>query len=169
MKTFQDFSPYNGLQWGPNGSRSKWEFQMQLQRALNDTRRWIRILSSETIAHLKNKYKHYKHTCLYEMNEQNDSKKDLLILMNERASQNRARRAFELTKLKLCYLFIKWAIVSLDKTLFHRLELFKALWNSHLDLEPFGPHWSPLYGENPGMFSSKTFDWRKKDMDILDE
>jgi len=23
MKTFQDFSPYNGLQWGPNGSRSK--------------------------------------------------------------------------------------------------------------------------------------------------
>jgi len=23
MKTFQDF----GLQWGPNGSRSKWEFQ----------------------------------------------------------------------------------------------------------------------------------------------
>jgi len=23
MKTFQDFSPYNGLQWGPNGSGSK--------------------------------------------------------------------------------------------------------------------------------------------------
>jgi len=23
MKTFQDFFPYNGLQWGPNGSRSK--------------------------------------------------------------------------------------------------------------------------------------------------
>jgi len=23
MKTFQDFSPYDGLQWGPNGSRSK--------------------------------------------------------------------------------------------------------------------------------------------------
>jgi len=23
MKTFQDFSPYNGLQWGPNGSRCK--------------------------------------------------------------------------------------------------------------------------------------------------
>jgi len=22
MKTFQDFSPYNGLQWEPNGSRS---------------------------------------------------------------------------------------------------------------------------------------------------
>jgi len=27
MKTFQDFSPYNGLHWGPNSSRSKWEFQ----------------------------------------------------------------------------------------------------------------------------------------------
>jgi len=56
-------------------------------------------------------------------------------------------------KLKLCCLFIKWAIVSLDKTLIHRLESFKALWtvcsfhwNSHLDLELFGSHWSPLYG-----------------------
>jgi len=28
-------------------------------------------------------------------------------------------------------------------------------WNSHLDLEPFGSQWSPLYGENPGMFLSK--------------
>jgi len=43
-----------------------------------------------------------------------DSKKDSFILMNdfeqeshERASQNRARRAFELIKLKLCHLFIK--------------------------------------------------------------
>jgi len=26
MKTFQDFSPYNGLQWEPNGSRSKRQF-----------------------------------------------------------------------------------------------------------------------------------------------
>jgi len=25
-----------------------------------------------------------------------------------------------------------------------------------LDLEPFGSHWSPLYGENAVMFSSKT-------------
>jgi len=52
MKTFQDFSPYNGLQWGPNGSRSKLEFQCKLQtvqRALNDSRRWIRVLSSETL------------------------------------------------------------------------------------------------------------------------
>ncbi len=73
---------------------------------------------------------------------------------SRRASQNRARRGFELIKLKLCYLFIKWAIVSLDKTLIHRLESFKALWTvcslywkCLLDLEPFGPHWSPLYGE----------------------
>jgi len=27
MKAFQDFSPFNGLQWEPNGSRYKWEFQ----------------------------------------------------------------------------------------------------------------------------------------------
>jgi len=27
MKTLQDFSPYNGLQWTPTVSRSKWEFQ----------------------------------------------------------------------------------------------------------------------------------------------
>jgi len=46
---------------------------------------------------------------------------------HKRASQNRARRAFELIKLKLCYLFIKLVIVSLDKTLIHRLESFKAL------------------------------------------
>jgi len=57
MKTFQDFSPYNALQWGPNGSRFKWQFQCKLQtvqRALNDTRWWIRVLSSEPIAHLIN-------------------------------------------------------------------------------------------------------------------
>jgi len=26
MKTFHDFSPYNGLHWAPNSWRSKWEF-----------------------------------------------------------------------------------------------------------------------------------------------
>jgi len=48
------------------------------------------------------------------LNEQNDTKKDLFILINEfeqesheRAPQNRARRPFELIKLKLCYLFLK--------------------------------------------------------------
>jgi len=95
------------------------------------------------------------------LNEQNDSEKDSFILMNEfeqesheRASHNRARRSFEVIKLKLCYLFIKWAIFSLDKTLIHRLESFKAFWTVYrlywkclLDLEPFGSHWSELYGE----------------------
>jgi len=28
------FSPYNGLQWEPNGSRSKWEFQCKLFKGL---------------------------------------------------------------------------------------------------------------------------------------
>jgi len=45
------------------------------------------------------------------LNEPNDSEKDLFILMDEfeqesrkqRASQNRARRTFELIKLQLCY------------------------------------------------------------------
>jgi len=35
------FSPYKGLQWEPNGSRSKRQFQCKLQtvqRALNDSR-----------------------------------------------------------------------------------------------------------------------------------
>jgi len=53
MKTFQDFSPYNALYWAPNGSRSKRQFQYKLQtveRALNDSRRGIRVLSSETMA-----------------------------------------------------------------------------------------------------------------------
>jgi len=83
------------------------------------------------------------------------------ILMNEfeqeshkHASQNRARRAFELIKLKLCYLFIKWVIVLLDKTLIHHLESLKAIWTVSslhwkclLDLEPFGSHWSAWYGK----------------------
>jgi len=46
------------------------------------------------------------------LNELNDTKKDLFILINkfeleshERVSQNRPRRPFELIKLQLCYLF----------------------------------------------------------------
>jgi len=31
MKTFQDFSPYYGRQWEPNGSRSIWEFQFSFK------------------------------------------------------------------------------------------------------------------------------------------
>jgi len=27
MKTIQHFSPFNALQWEPNGSRSKWHFR----------------------------------------------------------------------------------------------------------------------------------------------
>jgi len=45
-------------------------------------------------------------------------------------------------------------IVSLDKTLIHCLESFKALstvcsfsWKCLMELEPFGSHWSVLYGE----------------------
>jgi len=70
-----------------------------------------------------------------ERNERIDSGKDLFILLNEfelesheRAPQNRARRAFDLIKLKLIFIlfFLKRAIVSLDKTLIYRLESFKA-------------------------------------------
>jgi len=46
------------------------------------------------------------------LNESNDMKKDSFILINEfeqesdeRPSQNRARRPFELIKLKLCFFF----------------------------------------------------------------
>jgi len=45
---------YNERQWTPTVSRSKW-VSVQLQRALNDTRWWMRVLSSQTIAHFKNK------------------------------------------------------------------------------------------------------------------
>jgi len=41
-------------------------------------------------------------------------------------------------------------IVLLDKTLIHRLESLETVgslhWNCLMDLEPFGSHWSPLYG-----------------------
>jgi len=46
---------------------------------------------------------------------------------HKHASQNRSRRLFEPIKLKLCYLFYKRVVVSLDKTLIHRLGSFKAL------------------------------------------
>jgi len=46
-------------------------------------------------------------------------------------------------------------IVLLYKTLIHRLVLFKTLWSCTETLF-WTYHWSPLYGENPGMFSSKT-------------
>jgi len=89
---------------------------------------------------------------VHKRSEQVDSEKDSFILMNEfeqeshkRASQNRVRRQFELIKLKLFYFLFKWEIVSLDKTLIHRLESFKALWTvcslywkCLFDLEPFG-------------------------------
>ncbi len=58
MKTFQDLYSYSELQLTPNGWRSKIQFQWQLQTDYNDTRRWIRVLSSEIISHLKNKNKH---------------------------------------------------------------------------------------------------------------
>jgi len=42
-----------------------------------------------------------------------------------------------------------------------RLVSFKTLWSCTETLIwtlPFGPHWSRLYGENPGMFSSHVSD-----------
>jgi len=87
---------------------------VQLQRALNNTRRWIRVLSRTLRVMTR--------------------KKDLFILMNEfeqeshkHSSQKRARRGFVLIKLKLFYIFFKWPIVSLDNTLIHHLVSFKAL------------------------------------------
>jgi len=121
MKTIQHFSPYNGLQWEPNGSRSKRQFQS--------------LLYCSNLFIKMNKSFPESFGSFNERNEQIDLEKDLFILMNEleqeshrRASQNRARRAFEFIKLKLCYLFIKWVIVLLDKTVIHRLESFKTLW-----------------------------------------
>jgi len=83
-----------------------------------------------------------------------------------RTSQNRERRPFELTNLPIViYLFIfKWAIVSLDKTLIHRLGSFKALWKvctetvfSTLNrLVPIEIHYME---KNPRMFSSKKLNF----------
>jgi len=40
MKTFQAFSPYNGLQWEPDGSRSKRQFRCKLQTCSKDFKRF---------------------------------------------------------------------------------------------------------------------------------
>jgi len=95
------------------------------------------------------------------LNEPNDSEKDLFILMNEfeqesqkRASQNRARWPFELTKLKLCYLFIIWVIVSLDTTLIHHLESFKPF-------EQFAVCTETVFWPWTVWFPLKSIIWRK--------
>jgi len=112
---------------------------VQLQRALNYTRRWIRVLFRTFRVMTR--------------------KKDLFILMNEFeqeshkcSSQNRARQTFVLIKLKLCYLFLKWPIVSLDKTLIHRLVSFKASFEAALKLS-FGS-WTVWY-------PMKSIIWKK--------
>ncbi len=61
MKTIQELYPYSELQWTPNGLKVKITVSVQLQRAINDTRRWIRVLSSETIGHLKKNKKNKAH------------------------------------------------------------------------------------------------------------
>ncbi len=58
MKTFQDFYPHSNF---PNGWRSKLQFQCIFKGTINDTRRWIRVLYSETIGHLKKMYMLHKH------------------------------------------------------------------------------------------------------------
>ncbi len=61
MTTLQDLYPYSVLQ----RLKVKITVSVQLQRAINDTRRWIRVLSRETIAHLK---KFNKCTCFIKTN-----------------------------------------------------------------------------------------------------
>ncbi len=84
-----------------------------------------------------------------------------------KSSQNRARWAFVFIK-HIQFFFFKWLIVSLDKTLIHRLVSFIALWSSTETvtltfnrLESIEVHYMvyTVYFQykNPGMFSSKTF------------
>ncbi len=49
MKTLQDLYPNSELQWTSNWLKVKITVSVQLQRAINDTRQWIGVLSSETI------------------------------------------------------------------------------------------------------------------------
>jgi len=53
MKTFQHFSPYNGPQWEPNGSRSKWEFQCKLFKLINSFLHPSPVLINENRQSLK--------------------------------------------------------------------------------------------------------------------
>ncbi len=58
MKTFQDLYPYSYLHMDyinymdSKRLKVKITVSVQLQRAINDTRRWIRVLFSKTIGHL---------------------------------------------------------------------------------------------------------------------
>ncbi len=67
----------------------------------------------------------------------------------------------------------KWPIVSLNNKTIPRLRSCRGLWSCIFDLAIVGQHWSPLFGENIlECFPKKTsflYDWRKKDMNILDD
>ncbi len=111
-----------------------------------------------------------------ERNERNDSEKDEFILMNEFEQESRARWAFVLIKRKLLYLFLKWPLVWLDKTLIHRLVSFKALWSGTetgiwtlIRLVPNEVHYMEKILECFHQKPSFLFDWRKKDVNILDD
>jgi len=52
MKTLQDFLHLMDF---IGNQMVQMRVSVQLQRALNDTRWWIRVLSSKTIGHFKNK------------------------------------------------------------------------------------------------------------------
>jgi len=84
-----------------------------------------------------------------------------------------SKTTIELIKLKLCYFLFKRAIVLLYKTLIRRLESFKALWTV---CSLYWTFWFTLkciiWRKMLECFHHKPqflFDWRKKDMDILDD
>ncbi len=84
-----------------------------------------------------------------------------------RASQN--RRAFVFIKHIHLY-FFKWQIVSLDKTIIHRLVLFIASWSCTetviLTFNRLESIETNYMDTNPGMFSSRTLIsfWLKKEI-----
>jgi len=93
---------------------------------------------------------------------------------HECSLQKRARRAFVLIKLKLFKLFLNDRSFLLDKTLIHRLLLFKALWSCTETLIWTSNHLVPievLYVEKILIKNliKKLINWRKKDMGILDD
>jgi len=94
------------------------------------------------------------------LNEPNDSEKGLFTLMNEfeqeshkHASQNRARQAFELIKLKLCFVFL-----FLNERSFHLIRPLFIIW---CRLKPFEQFAVCTVGPWTVWFPLKSIIWRK--------
>jgi len=114
--------------------------------------------------------------------DQQTKRTNWLILMNEFKQESQmciteqSKASIWAYKLKVFLFFFKWAIVSFDKSLIHHLKSFTALWTVCSEtvwtLNRLVPTEVYIWRKMLERFHQKPsflFDWRKKDVDILND